>query len=95
MEGWKDPNIGKVVADYDKVLRQRNALLRGGMRDEHARSTLPVFDEQLVTAGAELLRGERMFHPPRMPASRRGEQAVRPIFYSWSGRVWCKPLILL
>jgi DNA replication and repair protein RecF len=44
-------------ADYEKVLRQRNALLRGGMRDEHARSTLAVFDEQLVVAGAELLRG--------------------------------------
>jgi DNA replication and repair protein RecF len=44
-------------ADYEKVLRQRNALLRGGLRDEHARPTLAVFDEQLAAAGAELLRG--------------------------------------
>jgi len=44
-------------ADYDRVLKQRNALLRAGVRDDEARSTLDVFDEQLVRAGAELTRG--------------------------------------
>lgn len=44
-------------ADLDRVLRQRNALLRGGIRDDEARTTLDVFDEQLVRAGAELVRG--------------------------------------
>ncbi len=43
--------------DYDKVLRQRNALLRGGVRDAEARATLEVFDEQLVNSAAELVRG--------------------------------------
>jgi DNA replication and repair protein RecF len=44
-------------SDFERVLRQRNALLRGGARDESARTTLPVFDEQLVRASAELVRG--------------------------------------
>jgi DNA replication and repair protein RecF len=43
--------------DFERVLKQRNALLRGGVRDEDARVTLAVFDDQLVRAGAELVRG--------------------------------------
>jgi DNA replication and repair protein RecF len=42
--------------DYERVLRQRNALLRGGIRDD-ARTTLAVFDDQLVAAATELIRG--------------------------------------
>ncbi len=44
-------------SDFERVLKQRNALLRAGIRDEDARFTLEVFDEQLVHAGAELVRG--------------------------------------
>ncbi len=44
-------------ADFDRVLKQRNALLRAGVRDEESRFTLDVFDDQLVRAGAELVRG--------------------------------------
>jgi DNA replication and repair protein RecF len=44
-------------ADFERVLKQRNALLRQGVRDDDARFTLDVFDEQLVHAGAELVRG--------------------------------------
>jgi DNA replication and repair protein RecF len=43
--------------DFERVLKQRNALLRGGVRDDDARATLDVFDEQLVRSGAELVRG--------------------------------------
>src|SRR5262249_16757591 len=43
--------------DYERVLKQRNALLRGGMRGEDAVATLDVFDAQLASAGAELARG--------------------------------------
>ncbi|HEX4489867.1 MAG TPA: DNA replication and repair protein RecF [Acidimicrobiia bacterium] len=43
--------------DYERVLRHRNALLRSGIRDEDDRTTLTVFDEQLVQAGTELVRG--------------------------------------
>jgi DNA replication and repair protein RecF len=43
--------------DYERVLRQRNALLRGGVRDDASRATLEVFDDQLARAGTELVRG--------------------------------------
>jgi DNA replication and repair protein RecF len=51
------PRYAAARSDYDRVLRHRNALLRGGVRDDDARATLEVFDEQLVSAGAELVRG--------------------------------------
>lgn len=64
------PRYDAVCGDYDRVLRHRNALLRGGMRDTAAHDTLAVFDEQLVRAGAELVRGrvrlvERLVGPVR------------------------------
>ncbi len=46
-----------VRADYERVLRQRNALLRGGVRDAEARTTLDVLDDRLVASGGELVRG--------------------------------------
>lgn len=51
------PRYEAARADYERVLRQRNALLRGGMRGDDAVGTLDVFDLQLATAGAELVRG--------------------------------------
>lgn len=51
------PRYAAVRADVDRVLRHRNALLRGGVRDQEARDTLTVFDDQLVRAGGELIRG--------------------------------------
>jgi DNA replication and repair protein RecF len=54
--------------DYERVLRQRNALLRSGLRDEHATSTLEVFDEQLVHAASELVRGRLQLGARLAPA---------------------------
>lgn len=51
------PRYEAARADYERVLRQRNALLRSGARDPEAAATLDVFDDQLVRAGAELVRG--------------------------------------
>ena len=51
------PRYEAARADYERVLKQRNALLRGGMRGEDATGTLDVFDAQLAGAGAELARG--------------------------------------
>jgi DNA replication and repair protein RecF len=56
----RTPRLAGVRADYDRVLRQRNSLLktagfaRGGAR-EAALSTLGVWDSHLATTGAELL----------------------------------------
>jgi len=49
------PRYAAVRADLDRVVRQRNTLLRNvGGSDPH---TLAVFNDQLVTYGAALLRG--------------------------------------
>ena len=58
------PRLAGVRSDYERVLKQRNALLkqaagaaRGGRRrDEHLESTLAVWDDQLVRFGTELVR---------------------------------------
>ena len=49
-------------------LKQRNALLRAGVRDDEARFTLDVFDDQLVRAGAELVRGRLRLLERLVPA---------------------------
>lgn len=51
------PRYVAARADFDRVLKNRNALLRNGVRDSSAITTLDVFDEQLVVAGCELVRG--------------------------------------
>ncbi|MGZ4688098.1 MAG: DNA replication/repair protein RecF [Acidimicrobiia bacterium] len=51
------PRYASVRTDFERVLRQRNALLRGGIRDAEARTTLDVLDDRLVVSGGELVRG--------------------------------------
>ena len=51
------PRYEAARADYERVLRHRNALLRGRANDADALATLDVFDEQLARAGGELVRG--------------------------------------
>jgi DNA replication and repair protein RecF len=57
------PRYAAVRADYDRVLRQRNALLKSAAGARRGRagdvdlSTLDVWDAHLATAGAELLAG--------------------------------------
>lgn len=62
--------------DYERVLRQRNALLRQGVRDDSARTTLEVFDEQLVRSGAELVRGRLRLVERLTPAVRDAYAAL-------------------
>ena len=50
------PRYDAVESDYDRVLRHRNAWLRTWSRNDDP-GTLDVWDEQLVRAGAELVRG--------------------------------------
>ncbi len=57
----RTPRLGGVRADYDRVLRQRNALLKNAAGDrrrstgDYFESTLAVWDDQLVALGAELV----------------------------------------
>lgn len=53
----RNPRLAAVRSDYDRVLRQRNTLLRSAAAARGARdlSTLDVWDAHLATTGAELL----------------------------------------
>jgi DNA replication and repair protein RecF len=51
------PRYDAAQTDFERVLKQRNALLRGGVHDDEARHTLDVFDEQFMSAATEIVRG--------------------------------------
>jgi DNA replication and repair protein RecF len=65
------PRYEATRADFERVLKQRNALLRGGMRGPDASSTLDVFDVQLARAGSELVRGRLRLLQRLVPAVER------------------------
>jgi DNA replication and repair protein RecF len=51
------PRYVAAIGDFDRVVRQRNALLRSGARHGEALDTLIAFDEQLVVSATEIVRG--------------------------------------
>lgn len=65
------PRYEAVRSDYERVLRQRNALLKGGVRDTEARTTLEVFDAQLARTGADLIRARLRLTDRLLPAVAR------------------------
>ena len=65
------PRYAGVRADYERVVRQRTALLKSARaRGGAAPSALDAWDEQLVRAGAELTAGQARRGDP--PARGRG-----------------------
>ncbi|WP_026454812.1 DNA replication/repair protein RecF [Saccharomonospora iraqiensis] len=87
------PRYAGVRGEYDRVLRQRNALLKsvgkkgGGRRrsadpagadDPYVASTLEVWDNHLATAGAELLAGRLNLVADLAPHVRRAYAGVAP-----------------
>ena len=53
----RTPRLGGVKADYDRVLKQRNALLKSarGRQGSVDLSTLDIWDDKLATLGGELV----------------------------------------
>lgn len=56
----RTPRLQGVKSDYERILKQRNALLKSGQSSrrapqEYFTSTLEVWDEQLVEAGSQLI----------------------------------------
>lgn len=54
----RSPRISGVIADYERVLKQRNTLLksaRGSGMKESQLSTLDIWDERLVALGSEII----------------------------------------
>lgn len=78
------PRFEAVRGDLERVLRQRNALLRGGVHTPGERDTLSVFDEQLVRAGGELVRGRLQLAARLVPAV---DDAVRGLAGDASPRI--------
>jgi DNA replication and repair protein RecF len=64
------PRYDAVRADFERVLKQRNALLRQGARGPDGESTLVVFDQQLVRSGSELVRGRLRLAGRLLPSVR-------------------------
>ncbi len=79
------PRMAGVRADYDRVLKQRNALLKslagreGGRRpDEYALSTLEVWNTQLAEVGAELLEARLDTVADLMPHAAEAYAGIAP-----------------
>ncbi len=83
-------------ADYERVLKHRNALLRSGVRDAEDRATLDVFDEQLVTAGTEIVRGRLLLIERLLPVLVQAYRALaedEPTVAAVYEAEWCpRPL---
>jgi DNA replication and repair protein RecF len=50
----RSPRMAGVRTDYERVVKQRSALLKSGSRDPYLDSTLDIWDEQLASLGAEI-----------------------------------------
>ncbi len=70
------PRYDAVRVDYERVLKQRNALLRQGARGPDGESTLAVFNDQLVQSGSELVRGRLRLAARLVPAVRAAYQSL-------------------
>ena len=77
----RTPRLAGVRADYDRVLKQRNSLLktiyaaRGGSRDA-AIATLAVWDDHLVATGSELLESRTALVADLAPYVGKAYEAV-------------------
>ncbi|MDT5411232.1 MAG: replication and repair protein RecF, partial [Mycobacterium sp.] len=77
------PRVAAIRADYDKVLRQRTALLKsasGGRfrADRGALDTLDVWDGHLATHGAELMAARMTLVNELAPEVQKSYQSLAP-----------------
>jgi DNA replication and repair protein RecF len=77
------PRLSAVRADYDRVLRQRNTLLkslsgRGGRVPQEAAATVEVWDAQLARAGGELLEARLRTLADLMPHTAKAYADIAP-----------------
>jgi DNA replication and repair protein RecF len=87
----RTPRYAGVRADYDRVLKQRNALLRSGAAARRSREqsvdlrTLEVWDSHLSSAGAELLAGRIDLVEGLRPLVDKAYQAVAESSFASAG----------
>jgi DNA replication and repair protein RecF len=80
------PRYAAALHDFERILKQRNALLKQIARDRSAAATLGAFDEQLVGASAEIIRGrvrllDRLRDPIVSHYEALGEGAAVEVLY--------------
>ena len=78
----RSPRFAGVKSEYERILKQRNALLRSSNRD-HIDSTLDVWNEQLINIGTEIIHSRiqlindlQPFFTGRYHTISGGDQAV-------------------
>ena len=75
----RTPRMSGVMADYDRVLRQRNTLLKSarasGVRGNQL-STLEIWDERLVALGSELIEARSGLVAVLLPEVARAYSAI-------------------
>jgi DNA replication and repair protein RecF len=75
-----EPYYAHLLSQYNRVLRQRNSLLKSGAADPAATATVPsslaLWDSQLVALGTRLMRRRA-----------RAIERLRPIAQSWHERI--------
>ncbi|MBO0983250.1 DNA replication/repair protein RecF [Rathayibacter sp. SD072] len=85
------PRMSAVQADYERVLRQRNSLLKSarasGIRDVSKLSTLDIWDERLIALGSEIMQSRLALVDELSGPVRRAYEAVagadqRPVLRS-------------
>ena len=83
----RTPRFAGVRADYDRVLKQRNALLKSGGRraDQVDLRTLEVWDSHLAAAGGELLAGRLDLVEALRPLVDKAYQSVSESGFASSG----------
>lgn len=75
----RTPRLAGVMADYDRVLRQRNVLLKSarssGLRTEQL-TTLEIWDDRLVALGAEIMEERCALTADLEPEVRKSYAAI-------------------
>ena len=75
----RNPRLAGVLSDYDRVLRQRNTLLKSarasGLTGDKV-STLDIWDERLVTLGSEIIASREHLVELLRPEVRAAYRAV-------------------
>ncbi len=72
------PSFSAVLSDYERVVRQRTALLKSGRHGNRAaiEATLQVWDEQLVSLGVEIMLARRALVSALSEPIRRSYAAI-------------------
>ena len=85
----RSPRLSGVLADYDRVLKQRNTLLKSarasGLRTSQL-GTLDIWDERLVALGSEIIDARAELVRPTAAAAARRVPSRWPA--QTTGRTW-------